>query len=57
MLGANSRQDAPEPPRVAPEPIAVPTVAPLVPCEPAAPVTQQGAKRRKPTFVQGEFRW
>ena len=64
-----TRQDAPQPPSIAPEPVDAPTVAPPAafgclratrsgyPREPAAPVTQQGAKRHKPTFVQGEFRW
>ena len=46
-----------QPPRVAPELVAAPSVAPPTPREPAAPVTQQGAKRHKPTFVQGKFRW
>ena len=52
---------------VAPEPVAAPSVAPPAafgclrathsgcPRVPAAPVTQQGAKRHKPTFVQGVF--
>ena len=50
-----TRQDSPQPPRVAPEPVAAPSVAPLVPRAPAAPVTQQDAKGRKPAFVQTEF--
>ena len=50
-----TRQDAPQPPRVAPEPVAAPSVAPLTPRVPAAPVAQQGAKGRKLTFVQTEF--
>ena len=44
-------------PSVAPASVAAPSVAPPAPRVPAAPVTQQGAKRHKPTFVQGEFRW
>ena len=50
-----ARQDAPEPPCVAPKPVAAPTVAPPAPRAPAAPVPQQGAKGRKMTFVQTEF--
>ena len=50
-----TRQDAPQPPCVAPEPIAAPTVAPPVPRAPAALVAQSGAKGRKPIFVQTEF--
>ena len=50
-----TRQNAPQPPCVAPEPVAAPTVAPSAPREPAAPVTQQDAKGRKLTFVQTEF--
>ena len=50
-----TRQDAPQPPRVAPEPVTAPSVAPPATCESAAPVAQQGAKGRKPTFVQGVF--
>ena len=52
-----TRQDSPQPPRVAPEPVAAPSVAPCAPRAPAAPVTQQDAKGRKLTFVQGEFCW
>ena len=43
-----------QPPCVAPEPTAAPTIAQPAP---AAPAAQAGAKGRKPTFVQGEFRW
>ena len=50
-----TRQDAPESPCAAPEPIAVPTVAPPAPRVPAASVAQPDAKGRKPTFVQTEF--
>ena len=50
-----TRQDAPQPPCVAPEPTAAPTVALPAPCAPAAPVAQPVAKGRKPTFVQTEF--
>ena len=65
-----TRQDAPQPPRVAPEPVAAPSVAPPAPRAPriappagqpsaggypAAPVAQPGAKGRKLTFVQTEF--
>ena len=52
-----TRQDAPQPPSIAPEPVDAPTVAPPTPRVPAAPAAQAGAKGRKPTFVQGEFRW
>ena len=51
----NKPQGAPEPPCVAPEPIAAPTVAPTAPRAPAAPAAQAGAKGRKSTFVQTEF--
>ena len=50
-----TRQDAPQPPRVAPEPVAAPSVALPAPRVPAAPVAQQGAKGRKLAFVQTEF--
>ena len=52
---ANKPQDAPEPPCVAAEPEAAPTVAPTVHRAPVAPVPQSGAKGRKLTFVQDEF--
>ena len=44
-----------QPPCVAPEPTAAPTVALPAPRAPAAPVTQSGAKGRKLTLVQTEF--
>ena len=44
-----------QPPRVAPEPVAAPTVAPPASRVPEAPAAQAGAKGRKPTFVQTEF--
>ena len=50
-----TRQDAPQPPRVAPAPVAAPSVVPLAPREPAAPVAQTDAKGRKPVVVQTEF--
>ena len=66
-----TRQNAPQPPCAAPEPVAAPTVAPPASRVPAAPVyppdrrsaakraatrgAQAGAKGRKPTFVQTEF--
>ena len=50
-----TRQDAPQPPCVAPEPTAAPTVALPAPRAPAAPVAQPGAKGRNLTFVQTEF--
>ena len=49
------RQNAPQPPCAAPEPVAAPTVAPTVHRAPVAPVPQSGAKGRKLTFVQDEF--
>ena len=52
---ANKPQDASEPPCVASEPEAAPTVATPASRAPAAPVTLQDAKGRKPTFVQTEF--
>ena len=52
-----TRQDAHQSPSVAPASVAAPSVAPPIPRAPAAPVPQPGAKRHKPTFVQGEFRW
>ena len=50
-----TRQDAPQPPCVAPEPTAASTVAQPAPRAPAAPVAQPGAKGRKLAFVQTEF--
>ena len=62
-----TRQDEPQPPCVAPEPVAAPSVAPPAafgclratrsgcPRVPAASVAQPDAKGRKPTFVQPEF--
>ena len=50
-----TRQNAPQPPCAAPEPVAAPTVAPPASRVPAAPAAQAGAKGRKPTFVQTEF--
>jgi len=50
-----TRKGAPQPPCVAPEPVAAPTVAPPAPRAPATPTAQAGAKGRKPTFVQTEF--
>ena len=50
-----TRQDAPQPPRVVPEPVAAPSVAPPAPRAPAAPVAQSDAKGRKLAFVQTEF--
>ena len=50
-----TRQDAPEPLRVAPEPVAEPSVVPPASREPAASVPQLGAEGRKLTFVQAEF--
>ena len=44
-----------QPPCVATEPVAAPTVAPPASRVPAAPAAQAGAKGRKPTFVQTEF--
>ena len=44
-----------QPPCAAPEPVAVPTVAPPASRVPAAPAAQAGAKGRKLTFVQTEF--
>ena len=68
---SETRQNAPQPPCAAPEPVAAPTVAPPASRVPAAPVyppdrrsaakraatrgAQAGAKGRKPTFVQTEF--
>jgi len=49
------RQDASQPPRVAPEPVAAPMVAPPVPREPGATVAQAGAKGRKSTLAQGDL--
>ena len=50
-----TRQDAPQPPCVAPEPVAAPTIASPAPGAPAEPVAQPGAKGRKLTFVQTKF--
>ena len=50
-----TRQNAPQPPCAAPEPVAAPTVAPPASRAPVAPAAQAGAKGRKPTFVQTEF--
>ena len=50
-----TRQNVPQPPCAAPEPVAAPTVAPPASRVPAAPAAQAGAKGRKPTFVQTEF--
>ena len=50
-----TRQNTPQTPCAAPEPVAAPTVAPPVNRAPVAPVPQSGAKGRKLTFVQDEF--
>ena len=50
-----TRQDEPQLPCVAPEPVAAPSVVPPAFREPAASVPQLGAKGRKLTLVQTEF--
>ena len=52
---SESCQNAPQPPCVAPEPIAAPSAVPPAPRAPAAPVAQSDAKGCKLTFVQTEF--